>query len=61
MFSELNYFEFVVSVGTLTAFFAPWCGHCKSLEPAWTEAAKVYEGNSRVRLFESKFEKRKRE
>lgn len=30
--------------------FAPWCGHCKSLEPAWTAAAKDFENSSRCRI-----------
>jgi len=36
------------SVGTLTAFFAPWCGHCKNLEPVWTKVAAQFEGDDRV-------------
>jgi len=37
-------------VGTLVAFFAPWCGHCKSLEPTWTKVGKAFETESKCKI-----------
>ncbi|GAA5820361.1 hypothetical protein JCM3770_002782 [Rhodotorula araucariae] len=38
------------SHGSLVAFFAPWCGHCKNLEPVWTKIAKAFEGDDRCQV-----------
>ncbi|KAK4051555.1 hypothetical protein OIV83_002695 [Microbotryomycetes sp. JL201] len=38
------------SKGTLVAFFAPWCGHCKSMASAYDAVAKAFEGDDRCKV-----------
>jgi len=44
-------FSGVVSKGdTFIKFYAPWCGHCQKLAPAWDELAKGFESDSQVKI-----------
>ncbi|CAN0596258.1 unnamed protein product, partial [Ectocarpus sp. 12 AP-2014] len=45
--TENNFKEMVLDSDEmwLVEFFAPWCGHCKKLEPEWESAAGQLSGS----------------
>ncbi|CAD7929304.1 unnamed protein product [Amoebophrya sp. A120] len=37
-------------VSTFVKFYAPWCGHCKALRPAWDKLAEVWHSDGSVQI-----------
>eukprot|EP00466_Bigelowiella_natans_P013688 jgi/Bigna1/79576/fgenesh1_pg.63_\ len=45
------------SPAVLVEFYAPWCGHCKQLKPAWIQAAKKLKGIVKVAAIDASDDK----
>jgi len=45
-----NFDDLVLNSGkdSLVEFYAPWCGHCKHLEPIFNEVAEALKDNPNV-------------
>ena len=38
------------SNAVLVMFYAPWCGHCKKMEPTWDEFTQNFDGYNGVKI-----------
>lgn len=48
--NDKSYTKHVSSGDHFIKFYAPWCGHCQKLAPAWAELAKAYEEDKKVKI-----------
>ena len=44
--TDSNYDDETAGKTVFIKFYAPWCGHCKRLAPAWKELMDKYEGHA---------------
>jgi len=48
--SSASFAPTVAKGDTFVKFYAPWCGHCQKLAPAWEELAKAFEKDEQVKI-----------
>lgn len=48
--NEKSYAKHIETGDHFIKFYAPWCGHCQKLAPAWAELAKSFEDNAKVKI-----------
>jgi len=47
-----NFSNITSGKAVFVKFFAPWCGHCQAMAPAWQELANEYKGNESILIAE---------
>jgi len=55
--NQANFDEKTASGTWMIEFFAPWCGHCKTLAPIWKDFAQAVEGSINVAQVDCTVEK----
>ena len=48
--TDANFDKTIESGLSLVKFYAPWCGHCKTLAPIYDQLAEAYAANKHVKL-----------
>merc|ERR1739848_976369 len=48
--NEKSFAKHIESGDHFVKFYAPWCGHCQRLAPAWAELAKAFEDGDKVKV-----------
>ena len=43
--NERNFDKVTSSGHTFVKFYAPWCGHCKQMEPEWNQVGEFFTRN----------------
>jgi len=47
-----DFYKKIENKHAFVKFYAPWCGHCKKLAPAWTELEGKFKDNTKTAVFD---------